>query len=60
MDLLIVLFIGWTTVFELYFFGSDCLSCSIGCFVGVEGAIFGEITSLREVIFEIIYFSFGV
>lgn len=50
---------GKNTVFELYFFGSDGLSGCGAVFLGIEGAVLGEVSGLWELIFEVIVFPFG-
>ena len=43
-----------------YLFGGDCLSGSVGYFVGVKGAILGEVAGLWKIILDIIVLPFGV
>ena len=48
-------------LFKLYFFGGDGLARGVGVPVGVMGAIFSEISSLRKLIFDInVYFALGI
>jgi hypothetical protein len=45
---------------ELYFFGRDSLSSSIGYFIGVKGAVLCEVACLWEVIFDVMVLPLGV